>query len=237
MAESETKRFFSVSKIRLDAQGFATHVLWSEVDPRSNQDVGDSTVVPVGDVVDALRDGAQVRVVLSPPHTPRPDQTLEVISRADGGPTVALARRPGVATAQPVGLHDIAMLDERAPAKKTRSHFSSRRRVRAVYAISKVGLDTDGRITHVLWGRVNTATNLWVGAEAVAPVAEVVAALQAGDQVVALFASADCHVPGRQFACVDYADGRQTIVLQGQPKAGHEIRDMDRLTDTDTVPP
>ncbi|MES2581716.1 MAG: hypothetical protein V4627_03275 [Pseudomonadota bacterium] len=231
-AESETKRFFSVSKIRLDDQGFATHVLWSEVDSRSNLDVGDQVVVPVGEVVDALRDGAQVRVVFAPPHPPLPHQTLEVIGRADGSDTVALVKRPGLASAPQSSLHDIAALGDHAQPKKALSSFSSRRRAHGVFAVSKVGLDADGRVTHVQWGRVDTATNLWMGAEAVAPVADAVAAVQAGDQVFALFASTDGHLPGRQFTSVDYDDGRQTIVLQGAPKAGHEIHDMDRLTDT-----
>ena len=90
----------------------------------------------------------------------------------------------------------------------------------------------DGRVTHVQWGRVDTATNLWLGTESVAPVADAVAAVLAGDQVFALFASADGYLPGRQFASVDYDDGRQTIALHGAPKAGHEIHDMDRLTVT-----
>lgn len=231
-AESETNRFFSVSKIRLDAAGFATHVLWSEVDSKSNLDVWDHVVVPISDVIDAIRDGAQVRVVFEPPRSQLPDQTLEVIGHADGSHTVALAKRPGIAPALLASLHDIAVLGDHAQIKKTLSSFSSRRRAHGVFAVSKVGLDPDGRITHVQWGQVDTAANLWVGDEAVAPVADAVAALRAGDQVFALFATTDGHLPGRQFTSVDYEDGRQTIVLQGAPKAGHEVHDMDRLADT-----
>lgn len=230
LALHETKRFFSVSKIRLDDEGFATHVLWSEVDSKSNLDVGNPVVVPVGDVVDALRDGAQVSVVFVPPHTHPPDQTLEVVGRSDGSQTIALAKRPSLAPALLPSLRDIPTLGDYAQPKKTVSSFTSRRRVHGVYAVSKVGLDTDGRVTHVQWGRVDTAHNQWIGAEAVAPVADTVAALQAGDQVFALFASANGHLPERQFTFVDYEDGRQTITLQGPPIAGHEIHDMDRLT-------
>ncbi len=231
-AQSETKRFFSVSKVRLDAEGFATQVLWSEVDSKSNLDVGNPVVVPVGEVVDALREGAQVRVAFLPPHTQLPDQTLEVVGRANGSETVALAKRPGLAPALLASLHDIAALGDRAQPKKTLSGFSSHRRAHGVYAVSKVGLDPDGRITHVRWGRVDTAKNQWIGTETVVPAADAVAALRAGDQVFALFASANGHMPERQFTSVDYEDGRQTIVLQGAPIAGHEIHDMDRLTDT-----
>ncbi len=233
------KRFFSVSKIRLNDQGFATHLLWSEVDSRTNLDVSDPIVVPVSEVVDAIHDGALVRVLLASPHPPLPDQTLEVVLRADGSDTVALARRPGTAPAQQASLREVATLgDHHAQVKKRLFSFSSRRRVRSVYAVSRVGLDADGRVTHVQWGRVDTAANLWKDAEAVAPVADAVAALQAGDQVFALFASPDGHLPGRQFTSVAYEDGRQTIVLHGDPVAGHEIHDMDRLSErlADTVP-
>jgi len=228
---SETRQFFSVSKIRLDAAGFATHVLWSAVDSRSNLDVGNAVVVPVGDVIDALRDGAQVHATFPSPHTHLPDQPLGVVGRSDGSETIALAKRPGFAPVPLVSLHDIAALGDHAQPRKTLSSFSSHRRAHGVYTVSKVGLDTDGRITHVQWGRVDTANNQWIGAESVVAVADAVAALQAGDQVFALFASANGHLPERQFTSVDYADGRQTVVLQGPPIAGHEIHDMDRLTD------
>ncbi len=232
-AEGETNRHFCVSRIRLNDDGFATHVLWSEVDSRTNLDVTEPLVAPVSDVVDALHDGAQVRVVLAPPHTALPVQTLEVVCRADGTQTLALARRPGVAPVRQASLRDIATLDDAdAQLKKRLFSFSTQRRVRAVYAVSRVGLDSDGRVTHVQWGRVDTATNLWIGAELLAPAADVVAALQAGDQVFALFATPNGYLPGRQFTSVEYDDGRQTIALHGDPKAGKEIRDMERVADT-----
>lgn len=224
-----------MSQIRLDEAGFATHALWSEVDSKSNFDVGDRVVVPIGDVIDALRDGAQVSVALLLPYTHLPPQTLEVVDRADGSETVALTKRSGLGPALRGSLHDIAALADYPPPKKTLSSFSSHRRAHGVHAVSKVRLDLDGRITHVQWGRVDTARNQWMGAEAVAPVADAVAALQAGDQVFALFPSIGGHLPERQFASVEYDDGRQTVVLQGAPIAGHEVHDMDRLTDT--MPP
>ena len=97
------------------------------------------------------------------------------------------------------------------------------------FAVSKVELDADGRVVAVLWGRVDTAKNAWATDEAVAPVAEVVRALHAGDPVFALFPSAHGHVPDRQFVPVDYDEGRQTIVLDGPATHEREIHDMDRL--------
>ncbi len=228
--ESETKRFFSVSKIRLDAAGWATHVLWSEVASRSNMDVGNHMVVPVGDVVDAIHEGSVVSVVFPPPHTHLPDQTLEVIERADGSETIAMAKRPGIAASLLATLNDIATLGDHLQPKKQKSTFTSRRRSQVVYAVSKVGLDADGRVTDVLWGRVDTAHNTWAAPEVVAPVAQAVAALQAGDQVFALFPSANGHLPEGQFTTVEYDDGRQTIVLAGPALPDRAIHDMDRLS-------
>lgn len=220
-----------MSKIRLDDAGWVTHVLWCEVDSKSNLDVGDHVVVPVTDVVDAIRDGAQVCAVFVPPYTHQPEQTFEVIGRSDGSHAIALSKRPGIATSQLASLQDIATLGDHAQPKKIATTYSSRRRSHAVYAVSKVGLDADGRVTRVRWGRVDTAANRWIGDETVSPVADAVAALRAGDQVFALFATAGGHMPGGQFTFVDYDDGRQTIVLQGAPIDAHEIHDMDRLTD------
>ena len=229
LVDNETKRFFSVSKIRLDDAGWITQVLGSEVDSKSNLDVGEHVVVPVGDVVDAILDGAQVRALFSPTHRHLPDQTFEVIHRADGSHAISLAKRLSIETSQLARLQDIAAIGDHAQPKKTATGFSSRRRSHAVYAISKVGLDLDGRVTHVRWGRVNTTTNQWIGKESMSPVADAVVALKAGDQIFALFGTAHGHMPGQQFSLVNYDDGRETIVLQGKPIDEHEIHDIDRL--------
>lgn len=97
------------------------------------------------------------------------------------------------------------------------------------HAVSKVQLDPDRRVTAVLWGQVDTASNTWASAEVMAPVSEAVDALHAGEPVYALFPSTHGHVPDRQFVVVDYDDGRQTIVLDGPTAFEREIHDMDRL--------
>ena len=56
-----------------------------------------------------------------------------------------------------------------------------------VHAVAKVRLDADGRVTGVDWGPVNTETNEWHTEPAIADVSEVVAALQRGEDVFALF--------------------------------------------------
>jgi hypothetical protein len=98
-----------------------------------------------------------------------------------------------------------------------------------VFAVSKVRLDPDGRVTDVYWGRVDTQRNDWAEAEAVAPVAEVVHAIQAGAQVFALFPSEHGHLPDRRFMVVDYDNGWETIALDGPATHEREIHDMERL--------
>jgi hypothetical protein len=97
------------------------------------------------------------------------------------------------------------------------------------FAVSKVELDTGGRVIAVLWGKVDTGKNAWASTEVVVPVSVVVHAVLAGDKVFALFPSTHGHLPDRQFVVVDYDDGRQTIVLDGPTAQEREIHDMDRL--------
>jgi hypothetical protein len=98
-----------------------------------------------------------------------------------------------------------------------------------VYAVSKVGLDHDGRVTSVFWGPVNTHTNEWAAPEKVAPVADVVEAIRSGADVFALFPSTHGHLPDRRFVVVDYENGWHTISLDGPSSFEREIHDMDRL--------
>jgi hypothetical protein len=98
-----------------------------------------------------------------------------------------------------------------------------------VFAVSKVRLDQDGRITHVYWGEVNTHKNDWAGPEIVAPVIDAVRAIHDGGQVFALFPSTHGHLPDRRFMVVDYDSGWETISLDGPPTHEREVHDMDRL--------
>jgi hypothetical protein len=98
------------------------------------------------------------------------------------------------------------------------------------YAVSKVALDAQGRITAVQWGPVDIDANDWAGPELVAPVAEAVAALQAGDHVFALFPSTHGHLPDRRFVVADYDGSRNTIVLDGPMAFEREVHDMERFS-------
>lgn len=98
-----------------------------------------------------------------------------------------------------------------------------------VFAVSKVRLDKDGRITHVYWGEVDTHRNDWARPEVVAPVADVVRALHDGHPVFALFPSTHGHLPDRRFIVVDYDNGWETIALDGPATHEREVHDMARL--------
>lgn len=111
-AASEIRRVFAVTKVRLDASGQVTDVLWSEINPRSNLNVGAQVVTPVADVVDAIHDGAQVAAVFEAPHARLPEHLFQVVERADGSETIILAKPSGHTLALPPDLRHMARLND-----------------------------------------------------------------------------------------------------------------------------
>jgi hypothetical protein len=97
---------------------------------------------------------------------------------------------------------------------------------RRVFAISKVRLDRHGRIAEVLWAEVNAKSNLSVSAAVQAPVSEVVDAIHAGHDVVALFPTMQAPQPERPFVIVDHDDGVETIAFDGPDVPGRDLRDI-----------
>ncbi len=95
-----------------------------------------------------------------------------------------------------------------------------------VHAVARVRLDADGRVTGVDWGPVNTETNEWHTEPTIADVSEVVAALNRGEDVFALFQGPHGLEPGRRFRVVTYDNGWETVNLDGPPTHEHEIHDM-----------
>ena len=229
--ETETGRFFAVSKVRLDRFGHVTHVLWNEVDTRSNRDLNSAQLVPVADVVDAIHAGAQVAAVFQGSRRHTPEHPFEVIAHRKGGETIALAIPSGAASISQIKLQDMGLSEDSPRVSRTTKHRAIAHAPRT-FAVSKLALDPDGRVTGVLWGRVNTRRNAWAAPEAIARVSKVVAALQAGDRVFALFPSINGHLPDREFEVAEYANGMQTIVLSGPTASDREVHDMDRLIAT-----
>ncbi len=95
-----------------------------------------------------------------------------------------------------------------------------------VHAVAKVRLDTDGRVTGVEWGPVDTTNNEWHTEPEVADVSDAVAALDRGEVVFALFPGPHGLEPARHFRSVEYANGWRTISLEGPPTHEHEVHDM-----------
>ena len=97
-------------------------------------------------------------------------------------------------------------------------------------AVSKIRLDCDGNVAKVYWSVVDLASNEQVSPEVLAPVREVVDALQAGDDVVALF---DDKIPARlqqrRFVVVERGDGAKSVGLQGPVVPTQQLCDMPKL--------
>ena len=234
---SENGRFFQVSKVRIGRDGQVSDVLWSEIDASSDHDVGARVLATASQVVDALHDGAQVAAVFSSSNGHSPERAFVVVVHEDGRECIAFADpSPGR------NLSDIEKLDGQVDGgdqfrQRERPAPRQRNLERApfaaggitAFAVSKVRLDESGRVIAVLWGRVDTKKNAWAAPEVVALVADAVHALDAGDEVFALFPSVHGHVPDRRFVTVDYDDGRRTIVLDGPTAYKREVHDMDRL--------
>jgi hypothetical protein len=98
-----------------------------------------------------------------------------------------------------------------------------------VHAVAKVRLDADGRVTGVEWGPVNTETNEWHTEPQIAEASEVVAALERGEDVFALFPGPHGMEPMRRFRIVEYDNGWRTVNLDGPATHEHEIHDMLRV--------
>ena len=105
---SEKGRTFEVSKIRLDKDGHVSEVLWGEVNPGSDLDVGLPVRAAVAEVVDAIHDGAQVTALFVSEKVSLPDRQFTVFKHHDGREGIAL-QEPGAAGRQ---LADMVALDD-----------------------------------------------------------------------------------------------------------------------------
>ena len=98
------------------------------------------------------------------------------------------------------------------------------------FEVSKVRIGPDGHVSDVLWGEINSASDLKVGKRVVATVAEVVDAIHDGAQVAAVFTKGD-PLPQRMFLVVEQNDGSEHITIDGTPYAGRNASDLEKLVD------
>lgn len=93
---SEVGRVLEVSRVRLDAQGHVSDVLWGEVDATTDHDVGEQVRGTAAEVVDALHDGASVVAVFATAGESRhlPRRSFVVVDQQDGVERIELADGP-----------------------------------------------------------------------------------------------------------------------------------------------
>lgn len=92
LKQSATRRtVHAVSKVRLDADGRITEVLWGQVDTARNDWATPEVVAPVGQAVDALLAGHQVFALFPSLHGHLPDRQFVVADYDGGRRTIVLA--------------------------------------------------------------------------------------------------------------------------------------------------
>lgn len=96
--------------------------------------------------------------------------------------------------------------------------------------VSKIRLDSDGNVAKVYWSVVDRASNEQVNTEVLATVGEVVDAIQAGDDVVALFnRDTPARLQERRFVVVQQGGGAKSVALEGPAVPAQELCDMQKL--------
>ena len=110
-------------------------------------------------------------------------------------------------------------------AKGTHERIQSKEIAR-VFAVSGIRLDGTGQVADVLWAEVNEKSNLGVGGAMRASASEVIAAIHAGQQVLAVFPKTQGDRPDRSFVVREHADGRETLALEGPQAIGRELGDL-----------
>ena len=79
-------------------------------------------------------------------------------------------------------------------------------------AVSKIRLDCDGNVANVYWSAVDRGSNEQLSPETLAPIREVVEAIQAGDDVVALFLpDVAARLQCRRFELVQRGNGSKSV--------------------------
>jgi hypothetical protein len=81
---------FAVSKVRLDADGHVTDVLWGVIDKKSNHWVSPAALASVAEVVEAIHNGDQVLALFPTNEGRLPEREFEVVEFDDGSETIEL---------------------------------------------------------------------------------------------------------------------------------------------------
>ena len=113
-------------------------------------------------------------------------------------------------------------------AKGTHERIQSKEIAR-VFAVSGIRLDGAGQVADVLWAEVNEKSNHEVSGAMRAAASEVITAIHAGQQVLAVFPKTHGDRPYRSFVVREHADGRETLALEGAQATERELGDITTL--------
>jgi len=94
LVPGEIARVFEVSQVRLDRTGHVADVWWSEVNSKSDLDVGAPVAAPVSEVVTALHDGHRVIARFASADRHVLDREFVAVEHPDGHESVTLAGPP-----------------------------------------------------------------------------------------------------------------------------------------------
>ena len=113
-------------------------------------------------------------------------------------------------------------------AKGTHERIQAKESVRT-FAVSALSLDAADHVVEVLWAEVNEKSNLGTSTAVRAPASEVIAAIHAGERVLAVFPKTHGHRPDRSFVIREQRHGGETLALEGSNALDRELGDLAAL--------
>jgi hypothetical protein len=113
-------------------------------------------------------------------------------------------------------------------AKGTHERIQAIERNR-VFAVSALRLDAAEHVVEVLWAEVDEKSNLGVSKAVRATASEVITAIHAGQQILAVFPKTRGHRPDRSFIVMEHKDGSETLALEGSTAPHRELGDLAAL--------
>lgn len=85
---------YAVSKVKLDPDGRVLAALWGKVNTETNEWAGPETVVPVADIVSAIRAHHDVFALFPSEHGHLPERRFIVVDYDNGWHTISLEGPP-----------------------------------------------------------------------------------------------------------------------------------------------
>lgn len=98
-----------------------------------------------------------------------------------------------------------------------------------VFAVSALRLDAADQVVEVLWAEVGDKSNLADTKPVRAPASEVITAIHAGQQVLAVFPKTRGKRPDRAFVVVEQGAGVERLALEGEKAPDRELGNLTAL--------